>query len=52
MDKGSEISCDIYRGIVRGEPDFVPYFRAATPEQELSKLPLAHALQNVIQMVA
>ncbi len=40
MDKGSEISCDIYRGIVRGEPDFVPYFRAATPEQELSKLPL------------
>lgn len=40
MDKGAEISCDIYRGIVRGEPDFVPYFRAATPEQELSKLPL------------
>ncbi|MCK3654435.1 phosphoenolpyruvate carboxylase [Pasteurellaceae bacterium Macca] len=40
MDKGAEISCEIYRGIVRGEPDFVPYFRSATPEQELSKLPL------------
>ncbi|WP_288234328.1 phosphoenolpyruvate carboxylase, partial [uncultured Haemophilus sp.] len=40
MDKGSEISCKIYRGVVRGEPDFVPYFRAATPEQELAKLPL------------
>lgn len=40
MDQGSQISCEIYRGIVRGEPDFVPYFRAATPELELSKLPL------------
>lgn len=40
MDKVSEISCEIYRGVVRGEPDFVPYFRAATPEQELAKLPL------------
>lgn len=40
MENGSEISCKIYRGIVRGEPDFVPYFRAATPELELSKLPL------------
>lgn len=40
MDQGSAISCELYRGIVRGEPDFVPYFRAATPEQELSKLPL------------
>ena len=40
MDKGSEISCEIYRGVVRGDPDFVPYFRAATPEQELAKLPL------------
>nr|MDH2997908.1 phosphoenolpyruvate carboxylase [Pasteurellaceae bacterium LFhippo2] len=40
MDQGAAISCEIYRGIVRGEPDFVPYFRAATPELELSKLPL------------
>jgi phosphoenolpyruvate carboxylase len=29
-----------YRGIVREEPDFVAYFRAATPEVELGKLPL------------
>ncbi|WGE32395.1 phosphoenolpyruvate carboxylase [Actinobacillus genomosp. 2] len=40
MNKGADISCEIYRGVVRGEPDFVPYFRSATPEQELSKLPL------------
>lgn len=40
MDRGAEMSCEIYRGVVRGEPDFVPYFRSATPEQELSKLPL------------
>jgi phosphoenolpyruvate carboxylase len=29
-----------YRDIVRQNPDFVPYFRAATPEQELAKLSL------------
>ena len=29
-----------YRDIVRQDPDFVPYFRAATPEQELAKLSL------------
>ena len=33
-------SCDAYRAVVRGEADFVPYFRHATPEQELAKLPL------------
>lgn len=38
MDKLSEISCDAYRKIVRGDERFVPYFRAATPELELSKL--------------
>jgi phosphoenolpyruvate carboxylase len=36
----SEVSCEAYRSVVRGEPDFVPYFRAATPELELGKLPL------------
>ncbi|MFC0308356.1 phosphoenolpyruvate carboxylase [Gallibacterium trehalosifermentans] len=40
MDKLSTISCEIYRQVVRGNEDFVPYFRAATPEQELSRLPL------------
>jgi phosphoenolpyruvate carboxylase len=29
-----------YREVVRSDPQFVPYFRAATPEQELAKLPL------------
>lgn len=40
MEELSNISCEIYRGVVRGDKDFVPYFRSATPEQELSKLPL------------
>ena len=40
MEQLSDISCDHYRSITRGEPDFVPYFRAATPEMELGKLPL------------
>ena len=31
---------DNYRGCVRQDPEFVPYFRQATPEQELGKLPL------------
>eukprot|EP00578_Thalassiosira_sp_NH16_P026819 CAMPEP_0181095118 /NCGR_PEP_ID=MMETSP1071-20121207/10353_1 /TAXON_ID=35127 /ORGANISM="Thalassiosira sp., Strain NH16" /LENGTH=1026 /DNA_ID=CAMNT_0023177487 /DNA_START=142 /DNA_END=3222 /DNA_ORIENTATION=+ len=38
MDKLSEISCDAYRRIVREDERFVPYFRAATPEMELSNL--------------
>jgi len=40
MEELSASSCDIYRAVVRGDKDFVPYFRSATPEQELSKLPL------------
>nr|WP_250885941.1 phosphoenolpyruvate carboxylase [Shewanella jiangmenensis] len=40
MQRIAEESVDAYRGIVRHEPDFVPYFRAATPEVELGKLPL------------
>lgn len=40
MDQLSQHSCAMYRGYVRENPDFVPYFRSATPEQELGKLPL------------
>ena len=29
-----------YRGVVREDPRFIPYFREATPEQELQRLPL------------
>ncbi|MBE0366019.1 phosphoenolpyruvate carboxylase [Pseudoalteromonas ulvae UL12] len=36
----SERSCAHYRSIVNEEPSFVPYFRSATPEQELAQLPL------------
>src|SRR5690606_36316627 len=38
MDRLAETAVDSYRGVVRGTEDFVPYFRAATPEQELGKL--------------
>ncbi len=40
MDVLSEVSCEAYRSVVRHDPDFVPYFRSATPELELTKLPL------------
>ncbi|MGF1721647.1 phosphoenolpyruvate carboxylase [Vibrio kyushuensis] len=40
MDVLSEVSCESYRNVVQGEADFVPYFRQATPELELGKLPL------------
>jgi phosphoenolpyruvate carboxylase len=33
-------SCRAYREVLRGEPDFVEYFRYATPVQELAMLPL------------
>ncbi|HDZ35134.1 MAG TPA: phosphoenolpyruvate carboxylase [Pseudoalteromonas sp.] len=36
----SEESCEHYRNVVRHDENFVPYFRMATPELELSKLPL------------
>lgn len=38
MDRAAAASRDAYRGIVRGDPRFVPYFRQATPEQELGHL--------------
>lgn len=38
MDTLSKISCDAYRQIVREDERFVPYFRSATPELELSAL--------------
>ncbi len=38
MDQLSETSTGAYHGVVRHDPRFVPYFRAATPEQELGLL--------------
>lgn len=38
MERLSEVSCGVYRHVVRGEERFVSYFRAATPELELAKL--------------
>jgi phosphoenolpyruvate carboxylase len=38
MEEVSKESCEVYRGVVRVDPRFVPYFRLATPEQELGNL--------------
>lgn len=40
MDKMAASSCEVYRSYIRGQDNFVRYFRQATPEQELSSLPL------------
>ncbi|MFL1406112.1 phosphoenolpyruvate carboxylase [Marinobacter sp. M1N3S26] len=40
MDWLTERSLESYRAVVRENPDFVPYFRQATPEQALGKLAL------------
>ena len=40
MNQLATDSCEDYRRWVRDEPSFVPYFRQATPEQELASLPL------------
>lgn len=38
MDRMAATSARAYRSVVRDEPQFVPYFRAATPEPELPAL--------------
>ncbi|WP_394331521.1 phosphoenolpyruvate carboxylase [Rheinheimera salexigens] len=40
MQQLADDSCQAYRAVVREDKAFVPYFRAATPEQELGQLPL------------
>ena len=40
MNAIAETSCAAYRRVVREHPDFVAYFRHATPERELGSLPL------------
>ncbi|MBR9912445.1 MAG: phosphoenolpyruvate carboxylase [Gammaproteobacteria bacterium] len=40
MDELAASSCKHYRALVRDNENFVAYFRQATPEQELAKLPL------------
>lgn len=40
MESLAEDSCAVYRQMIREEPDFIDYFRHATPEQELAGLPL------------
>lgn len=40
MDKLASDGVSAYRAVVREHPQFVEYFRQATPEQELGRLPL------------
>jgi phosphoenolpyruvate carboxylase len=40
MDRLADRSCAAYRAVVREDVRFVPYFRSATPEQELGLLPI------------
>ena len=40
MQQLADRSVERYRAVVRDEPQFVEYFRQATPEQELARLPL------------
>ncbi|MBK8188648.1 MAG: phosphoenolpyruvate carboxylase [Cellvibrio sp.] len=40
IERMAQASLEGYRSIVRGHPDFVPYFRNLTPEQELNLLAL------------
>ena len=40
MDTLAEQACSDYRSWVKGNPNFVEYFRQATPEPELASLPL------------
>lgn len=40
MDQVAAAGLRGYRSVVREDPQFVPYFRFTTPEQELAKLPL------------
>lgn len=41
MTELSATSCNMYRSYVQDTPEFIPYFRSATPEFELEKLPLS-----------
>ena len=38
MDRLAERSCEVYRDMVRETPEFIEYFRHATPEHEISHL--------------
>ncbi|MFJ4141581.1 phosphoenolpyruvate carboxylase [Pseudomonas sp. NPDC089734] len=40
MDRLADDGVSAYRAVVRENPEFVDYFRQATPEQELGRLPL------------
>ncbi|HAF94143.1 MAG TPA: phosphoenolpyruvate carboxylase, partial [Pseudomonas sp.] len=40
MDRLADQGVHAYRDVVRDHPQFLAYFRQATPEQELGRLPL------------
>ena len=51
MDRLAARAVDGYREIVRGHPDFVPYFRSATPEPELGQLEYWFVPPDVVKVV-
>lgn len=52
MAELSDVSCKIYRGYVRENKDFVPFFRSATPEQSWANCRWVRVRQNVVQPAA
>lgn len=38
MDQAAEVSCSAYRGLIRGDENFIEYFHQATPIEELGNL--------------
>ncbi|KAK9814631.1 hypothetical protein WJX72_009042 [[Myrmecia] bisecta] len=38
MDMMSKVSCDAYRKVVRGSPEFMEYFQSGTPVNELGRM--------------
>jgi len=41
LDDAAAVGMRAYRDVVRRDPDFVPYFRAVTPEREIGRMKIA-----------
>ncbi len=52
MEVLSQVSCEAYRNVVRGEEKFVPASVVSDTWTELGKLPLVLALRSVTRMAA
>ncbi len=52
MAELSDVSCKMYRGYVRENKDFVPYFRSATRSRSWANCRWVRVRQNVVQPAA